>query len=167
MKKKTCPLIPAGFILVILALCPTRSPAATIFSQTGPADGFLTEASNEFWAQSFTLSASPMTLNSVDVLLAGGGGAPNQFFMDLYSDNSGTPGSLLEALSGPSTPGGGSPGTYNYTSGGWLLSANTTYWIVQGISSGSGFEYWNQENNNSPEVGSSVGLYFSVNSGAS
>jgi hypothetical protein len=166
MRNTTCwrfsPVVIAVTIAVVL--CPARSMAATIFSQTGTPDGSYTETSSEFWSQSFTLGGSPMVLTTVDVLLSGG--APSgQFFVDLYSNNSGAPGSFLEALSGNNDP--QTAGTYTFNSTGSLLSANTTYWVVQGISSGGGFEYWNEENNNSPEVGSSIGAEYSFDSGAS
>src|SRR5437868_4345731 len=134
------------FILVIIAVtiaatvCPLPSSAATIFSQTGPSNGFFTETSSEYWGQSFSMGPSAMVLTTVDVLLSGGGPS-GEFVVDLYSNNGGLPGTLLETLSGNNDP--QAPGTYTFTSTGSLLLANTTYWIVQGISIGGGFEYWN------------------------
>lgn len=149
-------------VAITVAFSPVNSRAATIFSQTGTPEGAYTETSLEYWAQGFTISGTSMTLTSVDVLLQAAGPL-SQYFVALYSNNSGSPGSLLETLSGTNNP--QTSGTYTYTSTGSLLSANTSYWILQGITSGGGFQYWNEENNTSPEVGSSIGAEFSQNSG--
>jgi len=149
--------------LIAAVFSPRYSKADVIFSQTGTPSGHFTETSTEFWAQSFTVGSSAEVLTTVDVSLFPGSPS-GQFFVDLYSNNAGSPGTMLEALTGNNNPSGG---TETYTSSGSSLSANTTYWIVQGISSGGGFQYWNEENNNSPEVGSSIGAKFSFDSGAS
>lgn len=161
---RICWLSSPGVIAVTIAvaLCSPRANAAVIFSQTGTPEGMYTETNTEYWAQSFTLGGSPMVLTTVDALLDGGGPG-GQFFVDLYSNNAGSPGSFMETLLGNNNP--QTAGTYTYSSAGSVLSANTTYWIVQGLSGGGGFEYWSEEANNSPEIGSSIGAKFSFDAG--
>ena len=156
----------SGIVIALAAaavFCPRTSSADVIFSQTGTPSGHFTETSTEFWAQSFTVGSTAEVLSTVDVSLTAGSPS-GEFFVDLYSNNAGSPGTMLEALTGTNNPPGG---ISTYSSSGSALSANTTYWIVQGISSGGGFQYWDEENNNSPEVGSSIGAKFSFDSGSS
>lgn len=156
---------PASFLVALLvsSILAMHSHAAVIFSQTGTNEGQYTETTTEFWAQGFTVGASDMVLNTVDVLLTAGD-PQNAFFVDLYSNVGGSPGTLLETLSGNSNP--GASGTYTFSSTGSALSANTSYWIVQGLGAGGDFQYWNEENSTSPEVGTSIGAKFSLDAGS-
>ncbi len=79
---------------------------------------------------SFTTDASDYVFNSVTLVLGFpiGGGTPGLFSVTLNADNSGTPGAILESLTGSNDP---STAETQYTySGTSLLSANTTYWIT-------------------------------------
>lgn len=140
---------------------------SVIFQQTAASTGAYTMTNTEYWGQGFTIGATPMAFTSVDLALTAGGPG-SQFFVDLYSDNAGHPGSVLEVLSGNNNP--TTSADYLYTSTGTLLSANTTYWIVAGINPAgtSAFEYWNQINSApAPSVGSGPGLRFSLDGGSS
>ena len=63
-------------------------------------------------------------------------GTPSGFQTSVYSDDSTSPGTLLETLSGsdPTTA-----GNHTYTSTGLSLDANTSYWLVFTEASGDGF----------------------------
>jgi hypothetical protein len=103
--------------------------------------------STTYWhAISFTTDGNTYTLDTVTLLMELGAGAttsaalPNAVAdvpeVDLYSDNSGSPGSLITALTATSA--------YDYTlqdvtfgGAGVTLSANSTYWVVLRALSGA------------------------------
>lgn len=94
---------------------------------------FITDAS----AASFQLDS--VTL-SMDTAMNTGGG----FFVAIYSNGVGEPGTQLELLSGVANP--ATAGEYTYTSTGLTLAPNTSYWVVAGISGGTGIYPWKVEN---------------------
>jgi hypothetical protein len=61
-------------------------------------------------------------------------------FVNVYSNATDRPGSSLGTLSGSDNP--ASAGQYTYTSNGISLDPSTTYWLVAGVSSGSGNYAW-------------------------
>lgn len=77
-------------------------------------------------AQSFTTGSTATKLDFItprfDTNLA------TAFTLSLYSNSTTNPGTLIETLTGTATP--NSATTYNFTSGGTILAANTTYWWV-------------------------------------
>ena len=87
---------------------------------TAGVDGGLTAA-----GQSFTVGATPETLQDIVLDLLGNAGAVD---ISLFSNNGGLPGSSLLSL-GTLTPSGS--GYADYTAEGtYALAANTTYWVV-------------------------------------
>lgn len=126
-----------------------------------------------WWASSFTThSETSYTLNSVSLKFSAAANTSGNFFVRLYSNNSGVPGSSLETLSGTANP--SSATTYSFTSTGTTLSAGTRYWLVAGVTSGAGDYKWDWTNStaqNSVE-GQSWGIgdddvHTSTNSGSS
>ncbi len=90
-------------------------------------------------AISFTTDSSNYTLDSVTINIATVADASGNFQLSLYSDNTSKPGSSLGALSGLSNP---VVGENPYTAASLSLTANTTYWVVANVTSGSGSYYW-------------------------
>lgn len=128
-------------------------------------DGTLNTAN----AGSFTTGSEATVLNSLSLLGVSGSGT--DFSVELYSDSGNLPGTLLETLSGPTSPTSAST-TYVYTSGGSLtLSANTTYWWVTTVPTGTTAANFNSNYvTNSADVaadGWSIGRYaYQTNGGA-
>lgn len=92
-------------------------------------------------------SAASFTLEHVVLDLGSSMNSSGNFFAAIYSDSSGQPGILLETLSGTTNP--STPGNHTFTSNALGLSANTSYWIVAGVSSGAGSYSWNLAASNS------------------
>jgi hypothetical protein len=97
-------------------------------------------------AISFTTDNNAYTLDTVTLLMELGGGAASAADIgalavadipevDLYSDNSGSPGSLIAALAAIGTP-SFSLQNIDFAGGGNALAANSTYWIVLQATSG-------------------------------
>lgn len=94
-----------------------------------------------FAATNFTTGTSAVafglqsvTLALGDAFVTGGG-----FFVAVYSNNSGVPGTLLATLSGNANP--AVSGNYTYTASGLTLAPSTTYWIEAGVDTGSPASY--------------------------
>lgn len=162
--KALCPHVSAtsGFsacltAVLLLFQCATHSNATVIFSQTGAPSVNGTINSSTYFAQSFVNGSTVMSFTSVELgmgpFLTDNSG---NFFVSLYTNSgSNLPGTLVETLSGSTSP--DTQNFYTYTgSGSTQLLADTGYWIVAGVSSGTGQYRWNAESNNSPEVGSTV-----------
>lgn len=81
------------------------------------------------------------SLNSLTFTLDGVGTPPGDLTVQLYSDASGTPGTLLVDLSGPNPSAGGN---YSYTpDSSYILAANTTYFaLLTGPTSPGNFYGW-------------------------
>jgi len=79
-------------------------------------------------AETFTTGAAQSTLNSITLNFDAMNFSNTTFSLRLYSSAGAQPGTLIETLSGSTSP---SNGTFSYTSAGsTVLSANTTYWWV-------------------------------------
>jgi hypothetical protein len=99
---------------------PTGGANDQILNRTG------SHGSNSGIADSFTVGAGDFSLTSIGIDISGGSGTLPVF--GLYSDSSGTPGSLIATLS---LTGGFSAGVNVFTpSTSVTLLANTTYWWV-------------------------------------
>lgn len=102
------------------------APPLTIGSS---AVGTLTDDtdSNHLNGSKVTTGSSPVTLTSLSVHVGTVSAAPNnQFQLAVYSDSSGSPGTLLvPTASGTLTPNAWNPVPVSFT-----LAANTTYWFV-------------------------------------
>lgn len=125
--------------------------------------------STAYLASSFTTNsaASSYTLDSVSVnmgtAIAAGGG----FTLQIWSQNNSRPGTMVAQLTGELNP---SDGLHTYTPTTTInLNANTTYWVVAGVSGGTGEFRWlaalNGNQTGDWSIGDNIG--FSGNSGAS
>jgi hypothetical protein len=128
--------------LLSLGLVAVSAYGQITVSNLAETDGGMVNLQTASWyASSFTTdsTAASYTLDSVSLIFASANNTSGNFFVGLYSNNSGAPGSSLETLSGTSNPGSG---THSFTSVGTTLNANTTYWIVGGVTSGLGDYRW-------------------------
>ena len=99
--------------------------------------------SNQWLRSSFTTGSGSYgyTINSVTLRLAEMAANPN-LFVRLYNDNSGGLGSQIASFTNPSfTPNTTRYYTFTPTTPQTLV-ANTAYWLVAGISAGSGQYLW-------------------------
>ena len=163
MKTQMC-LLPVAVLAVILTGSASR--AAVIFnSTTTPVSDYAYIAgpvpadNEESIGQSFTTGGSSVTLSSVALSMIDGTQfndpitPSGNFFVSLYdaTGDGSSPGASLLALSGSANP--ATTGAYTYT-GSYLLAANTTYYIVAGVSSGNGvYEWGSHDSQDSGTVG--------------
>lgn len=88
---------------------------------------------------SFTTSSQVLPLESATLLLSGISNLYN-FSVSIFSDNAGSPGSSLVQLS--STSPIISAGSYTFATAdtdGYLLEANTTYWLIAALSTSTSY----------------------------
>ena len=96
----------------------------------------------DFWqGKSFTTGSGSYNLNSATLLFQEVTADAN-LFVRLYSNSSGTPGTLITSFTNPaSITTTLTNNTFTLTTP-QALAANTTYWLVSGISSGTGSYDW-------------------------
>jgi hypothetical protein len=134
----------ATAVALSLAVASTFGQVA-VSNLTETKHGSVNVTTTAWWASSFTThSETSYTLNSVSLKLSAASNTAGNFFVRLYSNGSGVPGSSLETLSGTGNP--SSATTYSFTSGGTTLNQGTTYWLVAGVTSGAGDYSWDWTN---------------------
>lgn len=133
-----------GVALAALVLSAIPAASQVMVSNLGVTpDGFSDIAADSWFASPFLTgnSAPSFDLDEVqlgmDVATTGGG----NFFVAIHGDASGNVGAQIATLSGSADP--LTAGVYSYSATGVTLNANTTYWIVAGVSSGSAIYSWN------------------------
>lgn len=100
--------------------------ASTFYDNLSYVTGDTATASGDTWlAQALTTDSNSYVLRTVTLLLA----ADDTPTVSIYSDNDGTPDTLISALSLSSNY-SSSVGNVTFSSSGLTLSANTTYWVV-------------------------------------
>jgi hypothetical protein len=94
---------------------------------------------NSSWASSsFTTGSGSYNLESVTLLFQENTADLNNLFVRLYGNNSGVPGTLITTFTNPaSIPDILGNNTFTLTTP-QALTASTTYWLVSGVSSGTG-----------------------------
>jgi hypothetical protein len=122
-----CLVVPARAEVVLSNLTETIDGADSVYRGTLRAQSFVTND------QAWTLTSATLSLGSPT-------NTSGNLFVNLYSNATNSPGSSLGTLSGPDNP--AAAGQYTYTSNGISLDPSTTYWLVAGVSSGSGFYGW-------------------------
>jgi hypothetical protein len=129
--------------LAILALClwtaaNQASGQTSIISNLSSQDaGVAVPLSSATWvAASFTMGSVPYTLSDVQVRLSGT--VASSTFYEIESNSSGKPsGTVVSAFTDP-TFSGSAATTYPFNAASSIiLSANTTYWLVGGTTSGT------------------------------
>lgn len=151
-------------IALAFLLSVTSEHAAVVFDNsnaTPPAFGDVNVG--QWFAQSFVVDANNYTSVSVVLDMGTAVNSSGNFFVSIYSNaGNNTPLSELALLTGEPNP--ATAGTHDY-SGAVALTANATYWVVAGVSSGSGSYRWGDELGGSIETGSTVGFSRSAGSG--
>lgn len=140
------PSIRALLGALFLSVAASSAQAQVVLSSLGSAIfGGVTVSGTNYKAQPF---ATPLTgsyeLVSVSLNLANATNTSGNFFVSIMQGDLGTgpdDGLPIITLSGTANP--ATVGTYTFTANNDLLAANTTYWIVAGVTSGSGSYRWN------------------------
>lgn len=150
-------------------LLSTSIHAAVIFDNLEPPGSSQSIASSSWVGQSFVVDANNYTLTSVVFPMLDAFDSGGNFFVRIYDATgpSSAPGTSLAELIGSANP--ASAGNYIYLPDGTVnLNANTTYYVVLGVSSGSGHYLWRYEFPAATiETGSAVGYSFSAAPGTS
>jgi hypothetical protein len=158
----------AILLLIVFVAHSHQTNADTIIFDnlnTPTPDSMLDVKFQQWDAQSFTVGNSSLQLSLAELNINTAQNASGNFFLRLYSNSgSNMPNAPLETLVGTNNP--AAAGIYAYT-GSTMLSANTTYWIVAGVSAGASIYKWNFEDPTSIEMGSTVGAVVSFNQGVS
>lgn len=140
---KTKVLLLRAAVLALILTCGASRAAVIFDTTTTTPDEYGNVESDGWFGQSFTVGSSSATLTSVVLAMTADNqvNASGNFFVSVYDATGAgsTPGTSLLALSGSANP--ATAGDYTYT-GSLLLAANTTYYIVAGVSSGSGLYEW-------------------------
>lgn len=130
--------------LALVALLSVRSEVA--FAQVTTTNlgaggrGNESVRANNWLGQAFTTDGLSYTLDSVTLQFGTATATGGQFFAAVFSANGNNPGTLLETLTGSTSPSGAA--SYTFTSTGLSLSANTTYHLVTGVTGGLGDFSW-------------------------
>jgi hypothetical protein len=156
-----------GSALVFL-LCGAWLRAAVIFDNLNTPNGSFTVDASNWDGQSFQVGGDNYTLTSVVLRMGTASDQSGNFFVRIYAANGTglTPGSFLAALNGSANP--SAPGDYTYTPAETVnLAANTFYYVVAGVSSGSGSYDWRAESGGGVAVGNTIGNSSSTDAGES
>jgi hypothetical protein len=148
------------FVLIAGWLLSAASAAyaqVTLFNNLGnQPQGFQSVDANSWTATRFNTDANNYMLTSATLKLYTESGGSGTFFVKLFSDNAGQPGTALATLtSGPNPLSVGFQATDVAFNGlNQLLSANTNYWIVFGDNPGPALDLrWSAANPGGSGVG--------------
>ena len=126
--------VTAVFSILVFLVATASAWASIIYGNIGSVSnsvtyntvGYLNSSQrNQFQAQGFSVGGIPWTLDLI--LLGLGTSVPTSPVVQLYSDNSGSPGGLLDSFN--STDVLTNKNVYSFT-GSYQLAANTSYWVV-------------------------------------
>lgn len=113
----------------------TLQAALTVSNLSETTDGYpYAVNSSLFWASSFTTDSQAYNLDSIQLSIRSAESPSGGLQLSVWSGAT-EPGSSLGLLSGTDNP---SPGLNSYTASGISLAANTRYWMVVKVTSGSG-----------------------------
>lgn len=140
-----------AFVSIAGAMAAISMSAQVSVSNLDEAFTWAEELNSTDWvANAFTTDAtnSSYELVSVTLTIAGADNNSGNFFVALFSDDSGQPDSSMQILSGEANPETG--GDYTYTPSSTVtLLPSTTYHLVTGVSSGAGAYRWGYTNSSS------------------
>jgi len=122
--------------LALLGAAATASAQSYLTTTDGTFRGYWGIGPDNFAvAQEFTTGSQSESIGSVIINIAGGLPSGNTFKVGFYTDNGGTPGSLLDnGLLG--VPGNPTYSSVTYDASGLTLAADTSYWMVLDNTSG-------------------------------
>ena len=127
-----------AFLLISLLASSAAQAALVALSNLDEQSlGDSTVFSNNWFAAPFVAGES-VSLRAVDLLMGTAVDPAGEFFVQIWSEQGGSPASALTALSGPNNP---LPGVNRYT-GQIDFTAGLLYFVVAGVSSGDGFYLW-------------------------
>jgi hypothetical protein len=134
--------IGGGSLALLLSLgLGQQASAVTLVENLSQSNGGTGVVAINFWeGSSFTTGSSSYNLNSATLLFQENTADPN-LFLRLYSNSSGTPGTLITSFTNPT------PITTTLTNNTFTLAtpqalaANTTYWLVSGTTGGGGYDW--------------------------
>jgi hypothetical protein len=143
MRKKSALI--AGLLLALLTASGLVRADTTIFDNLAQTSQGFSSVSDTFWeAQKFKSDSTNLLLTSGTLTLYSGTAGSGTFFLNLYSDAAGQPGtSLANLFTGPNPFAGPTfPQTGDVLFGGLsqALTPNTNYWLVLGESAGSALD---------------------------
>lgn len=149
----------ARFIFSLLVACSTlAAPAAaeTVLSNLSLTSSSTDSVDFGVWrAAGFTTDNNQWSLTGATLRFANGSDASGNLFVKIWGDDSGRPGGVaLATLAGDANP--ITAGEYTYTTAGFSLAPLTKYWLVAGVSSGSGSYKWLYVNNGGAPVADGV-----------
>lgn len=120
--------------LAVTLLASATAPAQTVIfdNLSNGNNGFRGVTPTSWDAQRFNTDATNLFLVGATLNLNSGGGS-GTFFLKLYSDNAGQPGSAIATLYDGASLGSGAI-VFNFSQ---LVTASTNYWLVLGLDAGS------------------------------
>ncbi len=127
-----------------------QASAVTLVENLSQSNSFFETVSFFQWTgKSFTTGSGSYNLNSATLLFQQLSGASPDLFVRLYSDNSGQPGTVITNFTNPASITTTLANNTFTLATPQALAANTTYWLVSGISSLTGLGYfWGVANSN-------------------
>lgn len=157
-----------------MAMIAAAAQADVLVSNLAQPERAFSELTSQFWAaQSFVTDGNNHSLLSIDAMLGTGAqrGDDTEFVAELHASGPGIIGSLLTSFSFASTPSGPPAAISLLPTGGVMLAADTTYWLVIGERHGSlDDEYlgWSYADGNATIGAGSLGAFgYSTDGGAS
>ena len=128
-----------GLIALACLVVPARAEVV-LSNLTESGVDYAPLSSGLWFGVSFVTNNQAWTLTSATLSFDTAENTSGNLFVNLYSNATNSPGSSLGTLSGSDNP--ASAGQYTYTTNGINLDPSTTYWLVAGVSSGSGVYRW-------------------------
>ncbi len=135
--------IGGGSLALLLSLgLGQQASAVTLVENLSQGNNGTGDVAINIWqGSSFTTGSSSYNLNSATLLFQENTADPN-LFLRLYSNSSGTPGTQLTSFTNPASITTSLANNTFTLATPQALAANTTYWLVSGISSGTGSYSW-------------------------
>jgi hypothetical protein len=135
--------IGGGSLALLLSLgLGQQASAVTLVENLSQGNNGTGDVAINIWqGSSFTTGSSSYNLNSATLLFQENTADPN-LFLRLYSNSSGTPGTQLTSFTNPASITTSLANNTFTLATPQALAANTTYWLVSGISSGTGSYIW-------------------------
>jgi hypothetical protein len=161
-----------AFVVAAMAVISSASVQAGVVLSNMSANG-LTDTSgptntdilaNNLLAAGFTTGAAALDLDWVSIV--GFSTDAGSRTVSIYSDNAGSPGTLVATSTGTAFP-AGTKGVYQFNFSGANLAAATSYWVLPEV----GISWYLESNNDTPTAQNSSGYSFvgykkSINSGS-
>ncbi len=135
--------IGGGSLALLLSLgLGQQAYAVTLVENLSESNDGIGSINFNFWnGSSFTTGSSSYNLQSATLLFQQLTASPN-LFVRLYSNSSGTPGTLITSFTNPASITTSLANNTFTLATPYTLAANTTYWLVSGVSDNVGNYQW-------------------------